>query len=532
MLPTLRPCQLSWVKSIYQEIHYRDSTMLVAATAAGKTPPIGAVTRIWLRRFGKRALLTAPRVELLVQGKAWIERWLPGLQDGRDIGLEQGPKRTNKGNRVMLASLDSLSDERLRQMPTPDLIQLDECHLHIGAQARIARTFPKAKRVGWTATPDRHDQVRLLPHLYESIAGVYGVAEATRDGYLSPMEVRRVKIDGLDLNKVERDTRDYREMPLSRAMSEPDVVATTVRAIAAQAGARNTIIFAVNLAHAEKIRAALSRVLKSRKKDPVRVASGEMPQWLRDETLDGFRNGEFQFLISVALVCFGYDAPATSCIALARPTLSRMLHSQMIGRGLRLHPEKDNCLVLDLVGNTDDLTLVTPEDAYEHSDEPLSAFLADPDETEAPDLNVEEELADEEPEEIIPLAAQDRGYSILPVDNQLSLIGMDAGRRDRWDKPATPRQVTVLERAGIEDADLLGLKQASELIDKLMQRRAQGWCTLKQARYLQRKRLDPNQKFDLASAAISAIKGNGGRLPAGLIAKLKYRGEETLVMGD
>jgi len=530
-MPSLRPYQLDAVKAIFRELYYRQSTLRVAATGSGKTAELGAVARIWLRRYGKRVLVTAPRGELLVQGKKWVERWMPGLKDGRDIGIEQATQRAHPGNRVIFGSLDSLSDDRLRQLPEPDLLILDEAHLHVGAQARIIEAFPKAKRAGFSATPDRLDQIRLLPHLYESVAAVYGVTEAIRDGFLCPVNAQRVAISALNLERVDRDESDFKEKSLSQAMRDPRVLATTCGAIAKMAGRRQTIVFAVDLAHAEEIRIRLSPLLKSHKKDPVRAVSGNMPQWLRDETLDGFREGEFQFLVSVALVTYGYDAPATSCIALARPTLSRALHSQMIGRGLRPLDGKKDCLVLDIVGNTDELTLVTPMEALEHGDDEIRDLVVRSKEGKHRDEEVEEAL-DESAKEAEPVPASTaHSYRVIPVDNQLSLIGVDAGAREHHEKPATVRQVELLSRFGVESADLLGMKQASALIDKLMERRSQGWCTLRQARYLQAKRLDPNQKFDVANEAISAIKGNRGRVPKTLLAKLAYRREETLVLG-
>ncbi len=78
---------------------------------------------------------------------------------------------------------------------------------------------------------------------------------------------------------------------------------------------------------------------------------GETPSAQRDHTLKRFKSGDLKYLCNVNVLTTGFDAPQIDCVALLRPTMSPGLYYQMVGRGFRLHPTKQNCLVLDYGGN-------------------------------------------------------------------------------------------------------------------------------------------------------------------------------------
>jgi DNA repair protein RadD len=107
------------------------------------------------------------------------------------------------------------------------------------------------------------------------------------------------------------------------------------------------LIFASGIKHGEHI----VRVLAQQHGIECGFVTGETPTRERDAVLGRFRRGELKYLCNVNVLTTGFDSPHIDCVALVRPTLSPGLYYQMVGRGFRLHPGKQNCLVLDFGGN-------------------------------------------------------------------------------------------------------------------------------------------------------------------------------------
>ncbi len=120
---------------------------------------------------------------------------------------------------------------------------------------------------------------------------------------------------------------------------------------------RSTLVFAVNIEHVQD----LTHTFRNAGVD-ARYLHGGTPMVERRQLLEDFRNGLYPVLVNCAILTEGADVPAIDCVLLARPTRSRNLFSQMIGRGLRLSPKtgKRDCLVLDIVGNIEKGVVCTP----------------------------------------------------------------------------------------------------------------------------------------------------------------------------
>lgn len=520
MIPTPRPYQLEALKAIFRELYYRKSTLRVAATGTGKTCEMGFATRIHLRNPATRVMVTAPREELLEQAEVWIRRCNPALSEGA-IGWELGPKRAHEGHRVILASLDSLSGERIAALPVPTLILGDEGHLYYEKNRLVAAAFPTAQRIYFSATPDRLDQQRLIPALAESVAAVYELADAIRDGWCVPFRFLRREAQDLRLDQkmVSPTTGDFERETLSKIMRRQGVMDETVATLLEHRGDRQTIVFAVDIAHAEELHARLACGIGRE----ARLVHGNLPHRERKAILTDFKAEKFSVLVSVALVLYGYDCPPVSCILSARPTTSRALWSQKCGRGGRPHPGKHDCLVLDLVGNTEGLNLITPEEALQ----PDPAFGIVP----PAGQQVERQIAEEELGRYLmagadekPLPAEARAFRLTEIDNQLLPLGVDPGKRRSDLPPATVAQVLWLRTRGIKDSTLLDKQQASRLIDQLKAREAAGYATLKQAWQLYRHGLNPNVSFDLASEAMEKLAGHSWRPPRSFALWAKSRG--------
>lgn len=160
-----------------------------------------------------------------------------------------------------------------------------------------------------------------------------------------------------DLSKVKKGaTGDFLTSALSKAVNTNETNLITVRAWQHRASNRNsTIIFCVDLEHVM----TLTNTFRAHGID-ARFVTGDTKKILRSERLDGFKKGEFPVLVNCGVFTEGTDIPNIDCVLLARPTKSRNLLVQMIGRGMRLHPGKKNCHVIDMVASLKTGIITTP----------------------------------------------------------------------------------------------------------------------------------------------------------------------------
>lgn len=206
---------------------------------------------------------------------------------------------------------------------------------------------------GVTATPDRGDG-RGLDDLFDEIVFSYDILWGIRSGYLSDLRGVAVRIESFDLGGVKVSRGDYAASDAGRALEAAGGPAAIVNAWRDHAAGRRTIVFCATVANAEHVAAEFVAAGV-----PAGFVSGETPLDRRRDTLRRFSTGEIQVLANCAVLTEGYDEPRVDCIVVARPTRSRALYTQMVGRGTRRHPDKADCLVLDVVGATDEHSLVT-----------------------------------------------------------------------------------------------------------------------------------------------------------------------------
>lgn len=160
-----------------------------------------------------------------------------------------------------------------------------------------------------------------------------------------------------DISKVKSGANgDFQPGELSKAINTESTNEITVRAWLARARNRkSTIVFCVSLAH-------VSGLMETFRKHGIdaRSITGDTAKQIRSERLDAFKSGQFPVLLNCGVFTEGTDIPNIDCVLLARPTRSRNLLVQMIGRGMRLSPGKKNCHVLDMVASLETGVVTTP----------------------------------------------------------------------------------------------------------------------------------------------------------------------------
>jgi len=394
----LRPYQLEQVAAVerHQLLHKQQRVMYLAATGTGKSVSATEVIRRAVATRGETGLFLAHRRELIDQMVGHLTR------AGLVVGVERGSRRAG-AEPVVCASVQTMRGERLEKFPRDafDVVVVDECH-HAASPSYCAifAHFKDARVVGVTATGDRADG-RPLGAVFSQVVHRIEIDQAIEAGYLTPVRGIQVTVPGMDLSKVrsrkqcraggedvvgdpnstidllapsgqarietgaggrpERVSVDLHPKDLARVVLDPVVVDGVVGPLLELAGARKTIVFAVDRAHA----AAIADAINARRPGP----DGKgVARWLWHKTPDrkqvqlDHKAGKFQFLVNVLLLTEGYDDPSIECVAMARPTQSRVLYCQCVGRALRLFEGKVEALLLDFVGVGGKFDLVGPED--------------------------------------------------------------------------------------------------------------------------------------------------------------------------
>jgi len=299
------------------------------ATGLGKT-----VTFANIRRRG-RVLILSHREELVTQPKKYYDC---------SFGIEQG-KHHSKEEEVVSASVQSIVRRLDAFSPDDfDIIICDEAH-HAAAKTykKILSYFHPRLLLGFTATPNRADGARLSD-VFSKIIFKRDLRWGIKNGYLSDIFCRRVDI-GYDLSGVHTKMGDYAPGELDEAMKDTsDAIAQAYREYAKGA----TLIFAVSVNHAQEIA----------KRIPGAVAvTGQTEN--RAQIIRDFTDRKIPCLVNCMVFTEGTDIPLVETVIIARPTKSDSLYAQMVGRGLRLHPDKEKLNLIDCVGITGTGSLCT-----------------------------------------------------------------------------------------------------------------------------------------------------------------------------
>ena len=160
-----------------------------------------------------------------------------------------------------------------------------------------------------------------------------------------------------DISRVKKAaTGDFQTKDLSKAVNTQQTNEITVRAwLSCAENRKSTLVFCVDIAH-------LLGLTEEFRKNGIdaRSITGDTAKVKRSERLDAFRNGEYPVLLNCGVFTEGTDIPNIDCVLLARPTRSRNLLVQMIGRGMRLHSGKANCHIIDMVASLEAGIVSTP----------------------------------------------------------------------------------------------------------------------------------------------------------------------------
>jgi DNA repair protein RadD len=360
----LRPYQEAAINAVYDYLRDQDDNpVVVIPTGGGKTPVMATICRDAVQLWNGRVLILAHVKELLQQSVDKLRLVAPDLPVGV---YSAGLKRRDTEHAVIVAGIQSVY-KRACELDAFDLILVDECHLLPAEGEGMYRQFladaeiinPQVRVVGFTATPFRLDAGPICQedHFLNEICYEISVRQLIADGFLSPL-ISKAGIVRADTSSVHVRAGDFVASELEAVMDDDNLVdAACAEIVELTRERRSVLIFATGVKHGQHVCARLA----AKHNIECGFVCGETPDAERDEVLSRFRcdrsSGLFddrpplKYLCNVNVLTTGFDAPNVDCVVLLRPTMSPGLYYQMVGRGFRLHPGKQNCLVLDYGGN-------------------------------------------------------------------------------------------------------------------------------------------------------------------------------------
>lgn len=309
--------------------------LLHHATGTGKT--VTAVSDA--KKFGGRVLFVAHTMELVDQAIETFTRLWPNVSVGRFTGQEH-----QRDTFVICASVVSVA-LHLEEFPDDafDYLIVDEAH-HASAETyqKVLAWFRPKFTLGLTATPERTDEVDILD-IFKKTAHKLDLKTAVEIGELVPVRCIRIHTN-IDLRSVRFNSIRYNIRDLESHIYLPERNRLIVDTWCQFVQGRRTVIFCASVRHAEKIAELLCQ-----RGVAAAAVSGTMKQSERREFKDRFAANEITVLCACDLLNEGWDCPETEVLFMARPTMSKMLYTQQLGRGMRRSPGKESVMVFDFV---------------------------------------------------------------------------------------------------------------------------------------------------------------------------------------
>lgn len=351
------------------------SVMVQMPTGTGKTYLMAAVVGGFLEREDGEVWIVAHRRELVEQTERVVSRFGMEYMDGiakqgtersggvlkqntghggkkTKTGMERGGKKDKPGGaaRIRVMSVQWLSRHCKEMAATPALIVIDEAHHALADTYQEMWTrYPEARKLGLTATPCRM-QKKGFDGLFDVLLTSWSINEFIRKGYLSMYDYvvinrnseEQMRIDSLEKRGADGD---YSISEMGCKLNNEQNIVRLYQSVERYAGGRKGIVYAIDISHAKMI----ARYYAKQGLRTVAIDS-KTPAKERDMMVMDFREGRLDCIVNVNLFDEGFDCPDVEFIQMARPTLSLSKYMQMIGRGLRPHPNKELCVLIDNAG--------------------------------------------------------------------------------------------------------------------------------------------------------------------------------------
>jgi superfamily II DNA or RNA helicase len=480
----LRDYQRTWCRAVEDALSLgvdgqRFSRVIgTAATGAGKTAMASALCWYRIKKKEQRCLFLAHTDELCAQATRALQR-----NTGMIADIEKAEERASTHAKLVVGSVMTLANASRRERFPADhfgLVIADECHLSMSDSFQQTLAYFNqggADVLGITATPERTDKISLM-RFYEHLAAEVPLKLLIDRGYLTPIVVQTAPIKIPVTAKISAGPGDMDQVA---EQIEP-YYQSIIDGIAAYAYDRKRILI---FHPSVKASQAFTAMLQARGFDAQHV-DGNSPD--RAAIIEAFSIGRIRILNNVMLMTAGVDVPEIDCVIMLRPTKSRTMYIQAVGRGTRLYckhgchktgsmcdhsDRKSNVLLLDFLWQFADKHVMGPADIYTDDPEVKAGVKERLTETdEALDLlKLERETIDQSEQRLIRAlkeAAQKRptkydARSFAAVFHQPDLANYEA--LAEWQKlPVTDNQVELLKKWRVKKGGIKDRGHASAII--------------------------------------------------------------------
>lgn len=356
----LRDYQLAAQKAVHTAMEKGiNKQVIVLATGTGKTIIFSHIIADRIKETGKKALVIAHREELLLQAKDKLSRVEPDLYTEVEMASSHATPLAN----VIVASVATLgraNSSRKDKFDPNDfcVVVIDEAH-HAAADSykEILRYFgllmeependwnKNCLLLGVTATPNRADN-KELKTIFQQTTFSYTIQQGMSANHLARIRAFRVNT-ATNLQGVHNTAGDFNLGELGDAVNNDDRNGLIIKAYKTLTPDKQAICFAVDVAHTQE--------LSKRFNDegiPSEFVLGATPKLEREQILKDFKDHKIKVLVNAMVLTEGYDEESIQAVLMARPTQSGILYQQMVGRGTRIHPQKEFLTVIDFVDNS------------------------------------------------------------------------------------------------------------------------------------------------------------------------------------
>lgn len=335
----LRPHQDEAIEAL-ERLRLQGNTIALLTHAQGAGKTVTAITDA--RNLGGRTLFVAHTRELVLQARDQFRK----LWATATTGLFLDETRETEEHNIA-GTVQSLSRSLTQFLPEQfDYLIIDEAH-HATAESyqKLLRYLRPRFTLGLTATPDRADGLSAL-EVFRNAAHRLSLREAVEKGELVPIRCVRVRTN-VDLSRVRFNQIQYNRKDIEETVLVPSRDKLIVETYKEHVSGRKAVAFCVNVRHGEDLASRFRA-----EGVPARGVSGRMSKTERKACLDAFAGGELRVLCACDILNEGWDCPDVEVLLMARPTLSKVIYLQQLGRGTRKAPGKERLIVFDFVDNS------------------------------------------------------------------------------------------------------------------------------------------------------------------------------------
>lgn len=326
--------------------------LVVLPTGAGKSLVIALLIQ-QARAFGGRVIVLQHRKELIEQNAAELRELMPEI----NVGIySAGLNSRQTTHDVLMAGIQSIY-RKADDIGDRHLVIIDEAHLVSQNDETMYGQFlgelklnnPKLRVCGLTATPFRTGEGPLCgkKKLFQRIVFEAFTGDLIEQGFLCPITNKAADAE-VDTEGIKTRGGEFIESDMQSVFGMVDnVKAACLETVAKCRDRKSILVFTSGVKHAEDV----VRILEEQTGERVGLVTGETLAIERAGILADFKTQSLRWLVNCDVLTTGFNAKSVDAIAIMRATMSPGLFAQIVGRGLRLHPSKTNCLILDFGEN-------------------------------------------------------------------------------------------------------------------------------------------------------------------------------------